>query len=173
MKPDLYWIPGPWRGRLAILGRPRGWDWLEDEAADWKSAGLDAVISLLENDEATELGLAQEDAAAKAHQIHFYSYPIPDRSVPASMSQIMELLESVESELKGGNSIGVHCRQSVGRSSMVAIALLMIGGYSLGTAQESVEQARGLKVPETASQMAWLEEFASRYSPYARTPQTI
>jgi len=31
MKPDIFWIPGPWRGRLAIVARPRGGDWLDDE----------------------------------------------------------------------------------------------------------------------------------------------
>jgi len=52
MNPDLFWIPGPWRGRLAVATRPRGGDWLADEAAGWRRAGLDVVVSLLENEEA-------------------------------------------------------------------------------------------------------------------------
>jgi hypothetical protein len=31
--PTLYWIEGPWTGRLAISARPRGWDWLQDDVA--------------------------------------------------------------------------------------------------------------------------------------------
>jgi hypothetical protein len=51
MNPDLFWIPGPWRGRLAVVMRPRGGDRLEDEADAWRRAGLDVIVSLLEKDE--------------------------------------------------------------------------------------------------------------------------
>jgi hypothetical protein len=50
-----YWIPGPWSGRLAIVARPRGGDWLDDEAGGWRRAGLDMVVSLLEDEEAEQL----------------------------------------------------------------------------------------------------------------------
>ena len=50
MSPDLYWIVGPWRGRLAIAARPRGGDWLDDELSGWRQAGIDVVVSLLENE---------------------------------------------------------------------------------------------------------------------------
>ncbi len=61
MNPDLFPIPGPWRGRLAIVTRPRGGDWLEDEAGGWRRAGL----------------------AAGSNRIRFVSFPMPDRGVPA------------------------------------------------------------------------------------------
>jgi hypothetical protein len=31
MRAELYWIEGPWPSQLAILPRPRGGEWLEDE----------------------------------------------------------------------------------------------------------------------------------------------
>ena len=57
MRAELYWIEGPWPGRLAIVPRPRGGEWLEDEIRSWKQAGVNVVVSLLTNDEITELGL--------------------------------------------------------------------------------------------------------------------
>ena len=42
-----YQIEGPWRGQLAIVPRPRGEDWLRDEARAWKDEGFDVVVSLL------------------------------------------------------------------------------------------------------------------------------
>ena len=60
MKPDIYWIPGPWAGRLAILARPRGGDWLVDEIEGWRDAGVQVIVSLLSEEETTELGLADE-----------------------------------------------------------------------------------------------------------------
>ena len=47
MKSSPYWIDaGPAR-RIAILARPRGGDWLPDEIAAWKNAGISMVVSLL------------------------------------------------------------------------------------------------------------------------------
>jgi hypothetical protein len=35
MTTELFWIPGPWKGKLAIVPRPRGGDWLDDEVGGW------------------------------------------------------------------------------------------------------------------------------------------
>ena len=35
MKAEVYWVPGPWPGRLGILPRPRGGDWLADALSPW------------------------------------------------------------------------------------------------------------------------------------------
>jgi hypothetical protein len=78
--PHLFWIPGPWRGRLAIAARPRGGDWL-DETKSWRQAGLDVVVSLLETEEADQLGLALEGELAISSGLRFISFPIPDRGV--------------------------------------------------------------------------------------------
>jgi len=84
MKADLFWIPGPWRGRLAISARPRGGDWLDDETAAWKCAGIHVGVSLLENEEAAQLNLTEEGPSAERHGITFISLPIPDRGIPTS-----------------------------------------------------------------------------------------
>jgi len=47
MGTELYWVGGPWPGKLALASRPRGGDWVEDEMADWRRAGIDTVLSLL------------------------------------------------------------------------------------------------------------------------------
>ena len=59
MKPDLFWIPGPWRGKLAIVARPRGADWLDDEANALREAGVDQIVSLMEDCEIGHLGLVR------------------------------------------------------------------------------------------------------------------
>ena len=53
-------IDGPWRGRLAIVPRPRGGDWLDVEARGWRNLGFDCVVSLLERPEEAELQLEGE-----------------------------------------------------------------------------------------------------------------
>ena len=83
----IYPIRGPWKGRLAIVARPRGGDWLEDEVEAWRAAGLDVVVSLLEQDEAHELGLEDEAKACAARGLKFIEFPITDRGVPASLQR--------------------------------------------------------------------------------------
>ena len=58
MRDKIFWIPGPWRGRLAILPRPRAGDWLDDETRAWRAAVVQVIVSLLEPQEEIELDLA-------------------------------------------------------------------------------------------------------------------
>ena len=126
---DLYWIPGPWRGRLAIAARPRGGDWLNDEAGGWRRAGVDTVVSLLE-EEALQLDLSDEAAAAGNHGLRFISFPIPDRGVPSSARDATCLPAGIVAELENGRNVAVHCRQGVGRSGLIACGVLIASGMN-------------------------------------------
>jgi protein-tyrosine phosphatase len=161
MTPDLYWIPGPWQGKLAVATRPRGGEWLADELRSWREAGLNGIISLLELDEATQLGLEDEAAVARSLGLEFLSLPIPDRGVPGSGVDILRFLTKVTSALATGRNVAVHCRQGVGRSGMVASAALIASGTSAREATDIVGRARGVLVPETPDQLRWLEHLAS------------
>jgi hypothetical protein len=77
-----YLIKGPWPGELAIIPRPRGGDWLEDEVRSLRQDGFQIVVSMLTREEAEELDLTQEDAIVRDHGLQFLNYPVPDRGVP-------------------------------------------------------------------------------------------
>ena len=161
MNPNLFWIPGPWRGRLAVTTRPRGGDWLEDEAAGWRRAGLDVVVSLLENEEAAQLDLLHEREAAETNGVDFISFPIPDRGVPASTPAVLSLLRGIVGALEEGKRVAVHCRQGIGRSGLIAAGLLMSSGIGADQAIEVVSSARGVAVPETPAQLAWIHHLSA------------
>jgi predicted protein tyrosine phosphatase len=137
MKPDLFWIPGPWRGRLAVAARPRGGDCLEDEASGWRRAGIDVIVSLLEEDEAAQLGLVDEAKAAEANGIRFVSFPIPDRGVPASAPAALSLISAISDALENGKNVAVHCRQGLGRSGLIAAGVLAASGINPGGQSKS------------------------------------
>jgi hypothetical protein len=105
MIPVLFWMVGPWRGRLAIAARPRGGDWLEDEIGGWRRAGVDVVVSLLESEEADQLELHDEPRATQAIGIRFISFPIPDRGVPASVQAAISLMAGIASALEEGKNV--------------------------------------------------------------------
>ncbi len=155
MTPDLFWIPGPWRGRLAIAARPRGGEWLEVEAAEWRQAGIDVIVSLLEDDEVADLDLLDEATVVESAGIEFISFPTPDRGVPASRRQAVSLIANIAGELEGGRNVAVHCRQGIGRSGLIAAGVLMASGTTAEDAFRIVSSARGATVPETSEQRAW------------------
>lgn len=165
MTPELYWIEGPWRGRLAITARPRGGDWLADELQALRGAGIDAITSLLECDEARVLDLENEGEAAAACGVRFLSFPIPDRGVPDSVSAAIAFAGVVEALLSHGRNIAIHCRQSVGRAGLLAATVLTLSGIEPGRAIEVVSLARGQQIPETSEQRDWLLRLPAAVTP--------
>jgi len=157
----LYWVEGPWQGRLALASRPRGDDWLADEMAAWHGAGVDTVLSLLTPEEERELGLEEEGREAKRQALKFLSFPIPDRQVPQSLSVVAAILEKVDAGLSSGETVVVHCRQGIGRSGLIAACLLVMKGLSSGAAVETASAARGTPIPETREQRNWIDHYAA------------
>lgn len=160
MKPTTYWIPGPWRGKLAILGRPRGGDWLIDEVEGWRDAGVQVVVSLLSENEEQELGLSDEMRLVEAHGLRFVSFPINDYDVPSSKAAVRQLVTRLEDLLEQGKSVGIHCRAGIGRSSVVAACLLVNHGENAEVSFERISIARGVAVPDTVAQREWVGDFA-------------
>jgi protein-tyrosine phosphatase len=163
MTPDLFWIPGSWPGRLAISTRPRGGDWLQDEVRGWRSAGLDVVVSLLEEEEQAQLELTEEGLLAEANGIRFLSFPIRDRGVPSSLQSTRSLLRVMNQSLEQGRNVAVHCRQGIGRSALIAAGAFMAAGLDAESALRAVGAARGLRVPETPEQRQWIERVLADY----------
>jgi protein-tyrosine phosphatase len=158
----LYWIEVPAAGRLAIAARPRANDWLEAEVAEWKGCGLDVVVSLLEREEISELGLQHEAETCRAMGIAFISFPIPDRSVPC-LQDASVIISSIADGIANGLSIAIHCRAGIGRSSVMTACVLICTGINAGDALKLVRDARGLSVPDTDEQLEWIVEFSKAH----------
>jgi len=158
VKPELFWIPGPWRGKLAVASRPRGGDWLEDEITGWRKAGLDVVVSLLEEDEAAQFELGHEGDVVESKGLRFVSFPIADRGVPASTREALSLFSTIAAALKEGKNVAVHCRQGIGRSGLIAAGVLLTSGMGVDKALEVVGAARGEAIPETPAQLQWIRQ---------------
>jgi protein tyrosine/serine phosphatase len=160
MKPNIYWIPGPWAGKLAILARPRGGDWLTDEVEGWREADVQVIVSLLSEEETRELGLADEAQVVEANGLNFISFTINDYDVPSSEGAVRQLVNHLEELLAQGQNVGIHCRAGVGRSSLVAACLFVDQGEDTEISFQRIGTARGLTVPDTVAQREWVSEFA-------------
>jgi len=157
---SLYWIDLPEPGRLAIMARPRAGDWLADEVMGWLADGVDLVISLLEPEEVADLELQRESELCRESGIEFISFPVPDRGVPASTGDILELTRIIGDRLRAGKAVAVHCRAGIGRSSLVAACAMVESGYQPELALNLIRQSRGLRVPDTDEQKDWITAFS-------------
>lgn len=150
---DPYWITQ----RLAIVPRPRGGESIADEMTAMRAAGIEVLVSMLEVPEARELGLEQEEAAARGAGIRFVSFPVADRGTPPDKEAFERLLEFLERSMAEGKRVGVHCRGCIGRSSVVAASLLVRSGLKNAEVWRMIASARGTSVPDTAQQRVWVE----------------
>jgi protein-tyrosine phosphatase len=155
-----YQIEGTWPGELAIVPRPRGGDWLEDEIRALKNEQFDVLVSLLTRDELDEFDLATEAALTRAQGLQFCEFPIADLGIPKSIAAARELIDKLRGGLEAGKKIAIHCRQGIGRSGLIAAGVLVASGVDPETAFRQVSAARGLSVPETLEQRAWVLELA-------------
>ena len=161
MKSDIYWADK----YLAVLARPRGDDWLEAEIKSFAESGLNVIVSLLTEDEEIELNLTQERTNCITAGLEYYSFPINDRSVPASMDEAFDLVVQLSTLIiRDSKKIGIHCRQGLGRPPLIAAALLVWIGHSPDEAFLKISQVRHVEVPETLEQKEWLNEFSREFS---------
>ena len=156
MKATIYPITAAAPYRLSIVARPRGNDWLYDEVSAFSQEGIDTLVSLLTDQEANELGLEQEAAACSAAGLHFLNLAISDRSVPSDTNTFLRSVEQLAEIVRGGHHVAVHCRASIGRSSLLAASLLVRLGWDANAAFEAIQIARGCPVPDTIEQRHWV-----------------
>ena len=161
MQPKLYWISTPASGRLATMARPRGGDWLADELAALRSLGVDARVSLLTDAELVELDLQAEPHLVVGAGSHFMSFPILDFAVPPLETATAQFILQLAQHVRTGQTVAIHCRQGIGRSSLIAASLLTQLRVEPPAAWATIMAVRGRPVPDTEEQRQWVVRFTA------------
>jgi protein-tyrosine phosphatase len=156
---DVFWIEGEPRTRLAVVLMPRPKDCLEDDLRRYQNAGIDTLVSLLEPREAKLLGLGREAELAREAGMEFVNYPIPDVHVPDNTASFRAFVSELADRLRAGHSVGVHCRGSIGRSTVTAACTLIHLGWKPEAAIEAICHARRCYVPDTEEQRIWILDY--------------
>ena len=160
MYTKIYWIEKFDNGAaVGIMPRPRGDDWLEDEIRRFELNGVNAIVSLLESQEIAELGLKNEETLCQRYGIKFINYPIPDRGLPKDQQTVNQLTDGLRNRIDQGQRIVIHCRMGIGRSSMIAAAVLIKDKMKANEIFDKISQIRELRVPDTEDQIDWLRGF--------------
>ena len=136
-------------------------EWLAEDIAAYRAMGMDKVISLMTRDEMDELGLADEAAYCRNHGMDFLQFPIPDRGLPERRA-FAALAQETLRELQAGTALGAHCRAGIGRSGLLACCVLAIHGMAAAESIALVSRARGVTVPDTDAQAAFIDSITAQ-----------
>lgn len=155
-RPTRYPIPTPAPGQLSTMPCPGGGEWLDAELRALAGEGVQVLVCLLTATERHQLGLRDEPAAAARAGLEFHELAIPDFGVP-DRTVAEPLLDLLVARLRAGHRVAVHCRAGIGRSSLIAAALLVRLGTPTNQVWDVISAARGCPVPETDEQRRWLD----------------
>ena len=162
---EIFWTKEKHPGRIALVPRPRGGDWLEDETAAWANGDLNVIVSMLDAEENDSFDLGSEGEFCARNNIEFISFPVKDRGVPVFNREFQQLLEKLKISLLQGKNVGIHCRQSIGRAPFLAAILMRMFGIEPSEAFRQLSFVRGVEVPETVEQRKLVEQFAEEFTP--------
>ncbi|MEM7283477.1 MAG: dual specificity protein phosphatase family protein [Pseudomonadota bacterium] len=138
------------------MAKPTSGEWIDDEFLGIARAGVKKVVSLLEAQEAYDVGLQDEEVHCKAHGMSYLSYPIRDRGLPDSVSEFSKMSHFLYQEIRSGCNVVIHCRAGIGRTGLMAAGILLRTGLTPVDAFDQVSTARGVSVPDTEEQQNWL-----------------
>lgn len=155
--PRLYPISRSGPGRLWTMAAPEGDDRLEEQIELLRDAGVTTLVSLLDEREAAGLGLADERVIAGRAGVRFVQLPASDFGVP-KRSAALTVARRLRDELLAGKGVAIHCRAGIGRSSLLAAAVLRLEGVRPAQAWATIGRARGVRVPETQAQRDFLDD---------------
>ncbi len=91
--------------------------------------------------------------------MQFLSHSFPDANVPLDALAFRIFISGLASRLKAGERIGIHCRGSIGRSTIAAACALIHLGWAARNALAIIEAARGCPVPNTLPQERWILQY--------------
>jgi len=155
----VYWISLD-EIRLGIMPHPEGGEDLPAAVADLVHEGVTTVVSLLTEEETDVLGLSKEFLIMGQSGIDLISFPISDREVPPSLSELHGLCIDLKGRLWDGESVAIHCRYGIGRSALVAGCLMLFNGEEKEQIYSKIGRDRGMSVPDTDEQKEFLSKFS-------------
>lgn len=158
--PNSYWVLP---GRLLAGEYPGGLTLEQTQVrlARLLEAGVNSFIDL------TQAGEVEPYEAALPVSIDYLRKPIRDHGTPAIPEEMTEILECVQSSLREGRRVYLHCRAGIGRTGMVAGCLLVERGLSGEDAllelnrlwRQSARASQWPAVPETEEQIDYVRRW--------------
>jgi protein-tyrosine phosphatase len=137
-----------WHGHVRAIGLKMNWIIGSRRAWKWSSACWNAK-------KLKTWSWSAKTHFAQSAVLNSCLSPIPDRGLPESMNAAMRFAKEIAID---GKATAIHCRAGIGRSSLVAAAVMISGGETAEKAMRAIQEARGLPIPDTDAQRVWIME---------------
>lgn len=158
--PNSYWvIPG----RLLAGEYPIGSDYTDARArlARFRESGINHFIDL------TEPGEMPAYRHLLPVHTRYHNSPIADTCLPASVSQVLDLLSCIRAAMEAKHRVYVHCRAGIGRTGLVVGCYLADeagnGKSALKDLNQLWQQSERAKswptVPQTSEQADYIKRW--------------
>ncbi|OED37172.1 hypothetical protein AB833_24660 [Chromatiales bacterium (ex Bugula neritina AB1)] len=138
------------------MAKPECGKSVHDQFTALQNVGVSAIVSLLEPQEACQLGLQDEPRHCERFDIQFRQFPITDMQLPDDIDAFVQFINRLHGEVVHGSHAVVHCRAGIGRTGMVAASLLIKHGRQPQQALHQLIEARGVEMPDTEEQRAFI-----------------
>jgi protein-tyrosine phosphatase len=118
---------------------------IEAAVREWAGAGVEAVVTLMEEPEIVRICPGFLDALDR-HGLESLRFPIPDFGAPASAEAdaFCALVLEARERLARGQAILAHCNAGLGRTAVFLASLLK----GCGLPGDAVEEIRRIYVPD-------------------------
>jgi ADP-ribosyl-[dinitrogen reductase] hydrolase len=135
------------------------------------AAGIRHFIDLTKVDELVPYeAILSEEARNSSIQTTYQRFPIQDISVPSDSEHLAEILLAIDSRIREGGVVYLHCWGGVGRTGLVVACWLQEHGRTpddalaeLNARWSTVEKIyRKPESPETPVQVSWVESWPQR-----------
>ncbi|KAA1475342.1 phosphatases II [Dentipellis sp. KUC8613] len=127
--------------------------------------------------------LAAGDGALSMSDVAYHSFPIHDRSLPASPSSVHAILAVLRDNAERGRVCAVHCRGGIGRTGLVVGCWLVECGAArdgedalrrIADEWKTVEKCRRFPCsPETGPQFEYVRNWRRGRGRHARAGQAV
>ncbi|MCB9737971.1 MAG: dual specificity protein phosphatase family protein [Deltaproteobacteria bacterium] len=154
----------PRTGRLFLTLCPgrtdRGRD-LEADLATIAGHGVHHVVCLCSERELQDAGVGDYEARLQAHGLVLHHEVVADQGAPPTDAD--DKIARLDQVLLGrGVDVVVHCMGGLGRTGLLAAALLIRRGMGADEAIAAIRAVRSPRAVETEAQEAWLRGYAGR-----------
>ncbi len=130
------------------------------DVKDLKLAGMDILVSLLEDHEYRNLNITELAQEVEDSGMGFIGYQIRDMDVPTNVITFCQMIEKLRFDLISGKNVVVNCRGGLGRTGLLVACLLAANGYQYDDCVEITRKARPGTI-QTQVQHSFLRTFVN------------
>jgi ankyrin repeat protein/protein-tyrosine phosphatase len=125
-----------------------------------KDAGVEILVVLVRSIELLSMGIMEMFVRAEQLGLKTLHFPVQDKWVPESMSEVVELVEKLVGFVKEGRKISIFCNGGKGRTGMVVVATMVALGMSVDDAIVEIRRRRSgmIRNPAQIIYLRWFGE---------------